>query len=188
MIKRERVIPENSTVIENVKAKYVMYVTESKKTVKCFLGKKVKPVFYYVFPTAKELNEFVAEKVEWFEKQYKQEVKEKELKKAKNAKELENIEIGDVFRCSWGYDQSNIDYYQIIEKTAKNTFKFAQIMQETVKLHSSMSETVKPSLNNFKENGEVFTKRLKNASFKLSNFQFARKCSKNDESYTSSYA
>jgi hypothetical protein len=30
-----------------------------------------------------------------------------------------NIKIGDIFYNSWGYDQTNIDFYQVVKTTAK---------------------------------------------------------------------
>ena len=30
-----------------------------------------------------------------------------------------NIKIGDIFYNSWGYDQTNIDFYQVVATTAK---------------------------------------------------------------------
>jgi hypothetical protein len=30
-----------------------------------------------------------------------------------------NIKIGEIFRRSWGYDQTNVDYFQVVELKAK---------------------------------------------------------------------
>ena len=47
------------------------------------------------------------------------------------AKTAENtIKIGDLFRASWGYDQTNINYYEVVAKTAK-TVTVREIAQET---------------------------------------------------------
>ncbi len=29
----------------------------------------------------------------------------------------ETVEVGDIFYCSWGYDQTNIDFYKVVKKT-----------------------------------------------------------------------
>lgn len=34
-------------------------------------------------------------------------------------KSIDQIKPGDIFYCSWGYDQTNIDFYQVIKRTAK---------------------------------------------------------------------
>lgn len=40
----------------------------------------------------------------------------KEIRKAEKKQALKNltVQIGDIFRASWGYEQTNIDYYQVI--------------------------------------------------------------------------
>ena len=30
-----------------------------------------------------------------------------------------NIEIGDIFYTSWGYDQTNVDFFEVVAKTSK---------------------------------------------------------------------
>jgi hypothetical protein len=42
-----------------------------------------------------------------------------------------NIKIGDIFYNSWGYDQTNIDYFQVVSVTAK-TVSLRQIKSESV--------------------------------------------------------
>lgn len=36
--------------------------------------------------------------------------------------EVEATKIGDVFVNSWGYEQTNVDFYQVVKKTAKKLF------------------------------------------------------------------
>jgi len=45
---------------------------------------------------------------------------------------MQHIEVGDIFRASWGYDQTNVDYYKVVRKTAK--------MVELVEIGSKMGE------------------------------------------------
>lgn len=30
------------------------------------------------------------------------------------------VKAGDIFVCSWGYDQTNVDFYKVISRTAKS--------------------------------------------------------------------
>lgn len=32
----------------------------------------------------------------------------------------EHIAVGDFFVCSWGYDQTNVDFYRVVGKTGKS--------------------------------------------------------------------
>jgi hypothetical protein len=54
---------------------------------------------------------------------------------------MEDIEIGDIFYSSWGYDQTNIDFYKVIKKTAK-MIEIREIGQVYMESNSSMSEYV----------------------------------------------
>lgn len=55
------------------------------------------------------------------------------------------ILVGDVFYSSWGYDQTNIDYYKVtsISKTGKTCY-VVRIASKTVKHTGFMSEMVAP--------------------------------------------
>jgi hypothetical protein len=30
------------------------------------------------------------------------------------------VEVGSIFVCSWGYDQTNVDFYKVVSRTAKS--------------------------------------------------------------------
>ena len=32
---------------------------------------------------------------------------------------MKEIQVGDIFRMSWGYDQTNVDYFQVVRLTPK---------------------------------------------------------------------
>lgn len=41
----------------------------------------------------------------------------RELKESRSSKTPDQVQVGDIFVSSWGYDQTNIDFYQVIGKT-----------------------------------------------------------------------
>ena len=65
----------------------------------------------------------------------------------KQVKSMEDIEIGHILSASWGYDQTNIDYYKVIRKTAAMV-ELQAIGQIYVESASSMSEYVMPDVDN----------------------------------------
>lgn len=83
-----------------------------------------------------------------------------------------STKIGDIFVASWGYDQTNIDFYQIIDvsKSGK-TVKARRIRAKHEDAGYAMSSKVTPLKDNFldsdspydKNYGGVFTARLKKA-------------------------
>jgi len=67
---------------------------------------------------------------------------------------------GDILYSSWGYDQTNIDFYQVIGVT-KASVKVREIAKEFIGSEPG-SDIVKPAINNFK--GDLMTKRVKPSS------------------------
>jgi hypothetical protein len=57
------------------------------------------------------------------------------------------VKVGDIFVNSWGYDQTNIDYYQVIDKTKKG-IKIRPISSE-VKEDGFMQGKSTPKVNDF---------------------------------------
>lgn len=73
--------------------------------------------------------------------------------------DLRPIQVGDIFVNSWGYDQTNVDAYQVVRVTAK-TVRLEQINMRTVSApDSSMSARVEPARDDWKRHGEPITKR-----------------------------
>ena len=99
--------------------------------------------------------------------------------------------LGQVFYSSWGYDQTNVNFYQVVALKGKKTI-ILQELNSDYRAVGSMSGFVKPILNSFK-NDEKYQRRL--------NFKHAELTTKckydytawlmedtNSEKYTSSYA
>jgi hypothetical protein len=83
----------------------------------CFVGKAVKPTWHYRFKSAEQR---MAEVTKTFNSVHNR-LEAKNAAKVSKAVALANhgVTVGDVFRCSWGYDQTNIDYYEVIAVTGK---------------------------------------------------------------------
>lgn len=145
-----------------------------------FAGKATKPKFHYSFRTEERKNEFVEN---WAIKQLatvnaKAERKQNRKKLQENAIEL--VKEGDVFRSSWGYEQTNIDYYQVIAIKGKSTITLREIASKIVEETRFLTGKRIPCINDFI--GEAFDKRINvysitneipNISVSLSSFQTA---------------
>ena len=51
----------------------------------------------------------------------------REKRKADVAKIAATVKVGDVFRCSWGYEQTNVDFFQVIAKIGKSSVRVRQV-------------------------------------------------------------
>lgn len=90
---------------------------------KAFSGKRQRPDLNWNMRTV-EARDLAINK--WY-----QALKAKAEAKAARRAELQasghGVEVGDVLRCSWGYDQTNQDYYQVIRLIGKQTVEIRQI-------------------------------------------------------------
>lgn len=79
-------------------------------------------------------------------------------RKARRKAVPHDVKVGDIFRASWGYDQTNIDYFQCVGLvgTTMGTFRaIASQAQET----GFMSGDCVPAVGHFK--GEPFRARIR---------------------------
>lgn len=79
-----------------------------------------KPLFHYRFGTFQRLIEFSIQWISNREAIKASEEKKKALKKEALQKMEHNFKVGGILYDSWGWEQTNIDFYQIIEVNAKS--------------------------------------------------------------------
>lgn len=65
--------------------------------------------------------------------------------------------IGDILYTSWGYEQTNVTFWQIIKTTDKSVW-LRPIAKKTVEVQTSMSGTVEPVPNKFTDYALANTK------------------------------
>ena len=117
---REFYIRKNAKEIKDVNTDAVAYVEDlegGKFTAMVFAGKRSKYDKYYGFKTAERRDEYVKEYFEDIAASYESKKKYAEKKKAMAAENQENYKVGDILYSAWGYDQTNVDFYQIVKKT-----------------------------------------------------------------------
>lgn len=79
-----------------------------------FGGKRAKPDFYFRFPSVERREEKINE---WIENQKSRAAYAAERRAARNGGH--SLKVGDVLNSSWGYDQTNVDFYQVVEVPSK---------------------------------------------------------------------
>ena len=124
----------------------------------CFVGKAVKPTWHYRFKNGEQRQ---AEVTKTF-KNVSERLERKNQAKASKAVASANhgVKVGDVFRSSWGYDQTNIDYYEVIAVTGKTATicEIGCLSEETL----SMQGNCVPLMGAFK--GKPFKKLIQKRS------------------------
>ena len=136
---------------------------------------KEKQIFGFRFLNEDRRLEYINE--DYLNRVKNQEAKEKYKsdKKIKNKSDLLNVKVGDIFKDSWGYEQTNVDYFQVVAKPSSSFIVVKKINYELIdETVSNMSAYVKPLINSFK-NDEELKFKLNGASFKSSSFSWANK-------------
>lgn len=103
-------------------------------------GNKKKPALYQAYRTEEDMNQSLDS---WYQYKLKtaQEIAERKSKeKAMRSKPL-GINVGDIFYHSWGYEQTNIDFYEVIRIVGKRVV-FRKLLQETTETGFMCGPTV----------------------------------------------
>jgi hypothetical protein len=121
---REFYIPKGARAVDNggTDASVYAYEQAGKFLAIAFHGKAAKPDWHYSFRDEaardKRIAEFIAGRKRWVE--YKAE------RKAEKDKP-HTLKVGDILVSSWGYDQTNIDYYQVTRIPGPMTVEIREI-------------------------------------------------------------
>ena len=149
-----RYIPDNSTPIEKYNATAYLYTgKDGKPAAIVYIGKQSKPHMHYRY-----MNE--ALRMEQLEKFFDGMKAHQEFKQSLKAEKsaAHSLKAGDILYASWGYDQTNIQFFQVVAVT-KGTVTFGEIAQNTVEgSHGFMCEDVTARRDCFL-NDKRFTRR-----------------------------
>lgn len=75
-----------------------------------FVGRAIKPTWTYRFKTEQNREDFTNKAI----KEVNEHAERKEVKRQERKEFQHNLKVGDILSASWGYDQTNQDYYQVI--------------------------------------------------------------------------
>lgn len=160
-----------------------------------FHGKAKKPDFHYRY-TSNDLREeaiarWMTTHVQFAEKQAARRAEKKAFRPT--------VVVGDIFRCSWGYDQTNVDYFQVVGVSGKHAL-VQEIYQQRIEEGRDYGRCV-PAPGAFVPGSIPQRKLIQNAGgreyFRVNSFSTATKLSFKEpvpgvkvyeSSYWSSYA
>jgi hypothetical protein len=127
---REFFIPKNAIKVTDKQSDAVAYLSTNSRGMPravVFVGKQTKPISDYWFKDEARRAEHVA-KV--FSNNQRHAARIKERRDARKAF-VHNVKVGDLYRTSWGYDQTNVEYFQVVEVKGKYA-TLREIAQERV--------------------------------------------------------
>jgi hypothetical protein len=124
----------------------------------CFVGRAINPTWHYRFKNAEQRQAEVTKTFELVHAHAERKATRKA--KAKEASANHGVKAGDVFCSSWGYDQTNVDYYQVLSVSNKTAAfcKIAQLSESDGYLQGNCV----PAINQFI--GKPFNKLIQKSS------------------------
>ena len=135
-------LPEESAVC------YIVESANGRVNVQFFIGKQSKPDKYLAYKSLESANTAIEAFFDNLVRvyAYKQEQKERQKLARQVAKAEFEGKIGSVFVSSWGYEQTNVDAYQMVRRVNNQTIEVVEIglKSEPSEGLSSMAEQVKP--------------------------------------------
>lgn len=170
---REFFVPPGAVKVRDKASSAVVYAYDrnGQPYAVAFHGKAAKPAFHFRFRDTeareKRVRKFFAE-VQGVEN-YKAERKAKRREKLAQPHKLQ---VGHILVSSWGYEQTNIDWYQV---TALKGARSVELRKIGAVIDTDLMDqgTCTPRLDDFR--GEAFTKRVdEHNGVKLESYAWAR--------------
>ncbi|KKN11567.1 hypothetical protein LCGC14_1025170 [marine sediment metagenome] len=147
-------IPDNPTeVIEDEGLKTIIYSSDTihgKPKATAFSGRRQEPDFNYIFKSVEQRSEHI--------EQYLESLRNARARKDEAAQRRKDFEhdfiVGDILYTSWGYDQTNVNFFQVTEVVSKKSVRIREIAS-SVKQAGFMSGEAIPRPDAFLEHSAV---------------------------------
>ena len=179
--KREWYIEKGSEMVKDEESTAVAYTSERNGNLygMGFRGRAGKPAWQYRFGTEARRDEYIKA---FFESTCANEAYKREQQTKKKSFK-HDLKVGDVLYTSWGYDQTNVEFFQVTRTTEK-CVDVARISGCTVS-SSHGCDRVKPCKDSFITEGygceSYQNKRVSQYGIRISECRTAWKYEKGDE-------
>lgn len=147
-----RYIPENSQAVQDTHCVIYKYELNGKNIAIGYKGTSSKPSFHVSFRTEEDRTRFIND---WRGSIAKRE-DEKLARKLAKKNYVHNVKVGDIFDSSWGYEQTNVDFYQVIDVKGKHVV-LRKICQRITEEYRDQGRCI-PIKDSFVANAEPFKK------------------------------
>lgn len=147
----------------------VIYVSQKFCSIVAYRGKKTKVVYdkqynYRDMNARDAVMKTIKSNVDYYisveESRYNREVENKR----KTDEVKKNTKVGDIFFSEWGYEQTNICFYQVIAIKGA-TYTLREIKKERIEKGNTMTGVVVPLIGDF-INDNPFNKRVVDGGFR----------------------
>ena len=148
------------------------------------LGYKIE--FNYRFGSEARMIQYCEEFLAGLERAEKYKAERKAKRDAARKEAIANIAEGDMFVASWGWEQTNVDAYQVVAKKGASVVLREIALESIEGSEGFMSDRVRPVKDAFI--GEEFKKRITGKYIKIDDVRGASLAEEGKEFYRSWYA
>lgn len=134
-----------------------------------FHGRAQKPDFNYRYPD----NERGAAQREARIREHFAQWQERESVVRDRRCKPHGLEVGDVLRSSWGYDQTNIDFYEVVKLVGASMVEIRELEQAATYSGQNMTGKCVPLPGSYK--GDPMRKRASEGSVRIASYAWAHK-------------
>lgn len=149
------------TVLNSGLRVHIEPVKDSEKvSVKVWKPKSQRPYAYYIFRNWENAEVYILEQNKRLN-EHKEQVKQRREERKATPEKLASVKVGDIFYSSWGYDQTNVDFYQVVAiNKSMATLREIGAVSSSVEGMSDMSCYVKADKDNFLVDREPLKRRI----------------------------
>jgi hypothetical protein len=131
---------------------------KGRSVLRVYRGESGKPKSYYYYVSLESRNDAVA----GFKKSADSREKMMAERKAARMNTVNPYQIGDILTSSWGYDQANVDFYEVVGVTNKSV-RLEKIGSTTIENNDSYGLKVVPDTS--WRGGKVMLKRVDSSGY-----------------------
>ncbi len=167
--------------------KFHRFENSGKVLIKAWQGKQSKPYAFYVFPSVERREQWINDQKSAEDAIERERIRRIGRRDQDLAEMSDKLTVGTILHASWGYDQTNCDFYQVIGRKGR-TVTLREIGCREVHTpngNSSMSDMRKPAKDDFC--GEPFRRRITSYGVKIGHHH-ASPCDPSRAYYCSWYA
>lgn len=124
-----------------------------------YSGKRLRFDFHYVFRSENAASTYIEKWVAGLEAAQKNKQNKKETKR----NFTHDFKVGDLLCSSWGYDQTNVDFFQVVEVVSGKSIKISEIQGECSEEIGFCTAYKKPIVDAFV--GKVMLKRVNHLGY-----------------------
>lgn len=128
-----RTFPANGEIIDlqNLDAVACKYVTPNGMAA-CiaYKGKRKKPEFHFTFKDVDARDGYLKQWIEQMERKRQQDADYAARVEAEHNAFVASLTVGSIFYRTWGYEQTNADFYEVVGKVTRTHAEVREIAQD----------------------------------------------------------